>query len=366
MALTDTTNKKSKAYLPSIHFNGDQSLHKKLKKRVDDYFLSVGKPRTATTSMYVKTAFVLAAFVISYILLVFQADSIWEGGILSILLGFSAAGIGMNIQHDASHGAYSRNPRVNRLFSMTLDLIGGSSYMWQWKHVKFHHSFVNIPDYDTDIDLGHLAHITPKQKKHWFHRWQQVYMWPLYSLLAIKWQFYDDFSSLIFGRLGRHKIPRPRGMELLVFILGKAIFFSIAFVIPLMVRTPLQVITFYILTALTAGIVLSLIFILPHTVEQSDFPVPSNNTVSFSRDEHQIRVTADFGRGHPMFTWLVGGLNYHREHHLFPGICHVHTPHLAGMLDEECDKAGINHVEHASFPTGMSSHYRFLKRMGRE
>ncbi|MFP4416753.1 MAG: fatty acid desaturase family protein [Chitinivibrionales bacterium] len=351
------------ATLPKLHFSRDLEFHRALNSRVNEYFISKRIPRTATASMYLKTALVLFAFFGSYVLLVFWADTIWEGIILSIFLGFSAAGIGMNIQHDASHGAYSKNPGVNRLLSMTLDLIGGSSYMWQWKHVRFHHTFVNIPDYDTDIDLGHLAHITPKQKKLWYHRWQQFYLWPMYSLLAVKWQFFDDFSSLILGRLGKHKIPRPKGVDLLVFVIGKATFFSIAFVIPLMVRTPLQVFVFYLFAALVAGITLSLIFILPHTVEESEFPLPSNGRIDHSRDKHQIRVTADFARGHRIFSWLVGSLNYHREHHLFPRICHVHTPHLAAIMDEVCDSAGVKHVEHPSYTEGMASHFRFLKKM---
>ena len=58
----------------------------------------------------------------------------------------------------ASTAAWSANSVwVNKLMAMTLELIGGSSYLWRWKHVVFHHTYVNITGHDTDIDLGILA-----------------------------------------------------------------------------------------------------------------------------------------------------------------------------------------------------------------
>ena len=45
--------------------------------------------------------------------------------------------------------------------SMSLDLVGGSSHFWHWKHVVFHHTFVNVVGYDTDINLAGLGRLTP-------------------------------------------------------------------------------------------------------------------------------------------------------------------------------------------------------------
>ena len=47
---------------------------------------------------------------------------------------------------------------------MTLDLIGGSSYLWHWKHVVFHHTYVNVTGHDDDIDLGVLGPPSPSKK----------------------------------------------------------------------------------------------------------------------------------------------------------------------------------------------------------
>jgi hypothetical protein len=59
------------------------------------------------------------------------AQAWWQVVLLAILLRFSAAGIGFNIQHDGGHQAYSNRAWVNKLMAMTLELIGGSSYLWR-------------------------------------------------------------------------------------------------------------------------------------------------------------------------------------------------------------------------------------------
>jgi hypothetical protein len=43
---------------------------------------------------------------------------------------------------------------INRLAAMTMDLIGASSYVWHWKHVVVHHTYVNITGHDADIDIA--------------------------------------------------------------------------------------------------------------------------------------------------------------------------------------------------------------------
>ena len=43
--------------------------------------------------MYVKTAILLAGFAVSYTLLVFVDQTWWQGLLLAVLLGLSAAGI---------------------------------------------------------------------------------------------------------------------------------------------------------------------------------------------------------------------------------------------------------------------------------
>jgi len=316
--------------------------------------------------MYVKTAILLGGFTVVYTLLVFVDQTWWQGLLLAVLLGLSAAGIGFNIQHDGGHQAYSDHPWVNKLMAMTLELIGGSSHLWRWKHVVLHHTYVNITGHDTDIDLGLLARLTPHQRRLPYHRWQHLYLWPLYGLLAIKWQLLDDFRKLISGRISNQPFPGPKGRELVIFIAAKAIFFTMAFGIPLLFHSIGVVLLYYGVAGLVAGMALSVVFQVAHCVEEAEFPLPREETgrVEHAWAIHQAETTVDFARRSRVVAWLIGGLNFQIEHHLFPRLCHVNYPAISKLVEETCREFGIKYTEHSSFRTGLASHFRWLRRMG--
>ena len=54
---------------------------------------------------------------------------------LTAIEGLLMALIGMNIQHDANHGAISRQANVNRYLGYLQNYIGGSSLDWIHQHV---------------------------------------------------------------------------------------------------------------------------------------------------------------------------------------------------------------------------------------
>jgi linoleoyl-CoA desaturase len=348
-------------------FGTDSGFQLELRRRVDALFRTSGHRERDCWQMYVKTAILAVAFASSYGLLVFAARTWWQALPLAILLGLSAAGIGFGIQHDGGHQAYSSSPRVNAVMAATLEVIGGSSYLWRWKHVVFHHTYVNITGQDTDIDIGILARLTPHQKRFAFHRWQHLYLWPLYGVLAIKWQLVDDFLKLIRGRISNQPFPRPRGWDLAVLAGGKATFFTVAFGIPLLFHSLGTVLLYYGVAGVVTGAVLSVVFQVAHCVEEADFPVPRASTgrIDHAWAIHQAETTVDFARHSRVVTWLVGGLNFQIEHHLFPRICHVNYPAISRLVEETCRDFGIGYAQHPSFRAGLASHYRWLRRMGR-
>jgi linoleoyl-CoA desaturase len=348
-------------------FVGHSSFQNTLRKRVEEYFLNTGKRPRDCPAMYLKTAIILSLFATSYVLLVFVVQSWWLSLPLVVLLGGTMACIGFNIQHDGGHQAYSDYPWVNKLMAMTLDLIGGSSYMWHWKHAVLHHTYVNIDGHDTDIDLGILGRLSPHQKRCDFHRWQHFYLWPLYGLIAIKWHLYDDFHDLWLGHLRGQRVPRPKRWDLVVFLLGKIVFFSLAFVLPLLLHSWLVVLVHYLVGSLTLGIVISVVFQLAHCVEEAEFPQPDPATLHVEKSwaEHQTETTVDFSRYSRVAHWLLGGLNFQIEHHLMPRICHIHYPALSRVVEATCREFGVRYAAHASFWAGIRSHYRWLRQMGK-
>ncbi len=270
-------------------FDGSNGFQVELRQRVDEYLRSIGRRQRDCWQMYLKTAILLAIFAASYVLLVFVAQTWWQALPLAILLGLATAGIGFNVQHDGGHQAYSNHPWINKLMAMTLDVIGGSSYVWHWKHAVIHHTYVNITGHDADIDFGILGRLTPHQKRLKFHRWQHFYLWPLYGLLAIRWHLWGDFREFITGRIGGHRFPRPRGWELAIFLSGKATFLTLAFGIPLLFHSAWVALLFYGVAALELGVVLSVVFQLAHCVEQAEFPLFRPDTGRIENAGRSIR-----------------------------------------------------------------------------
>ncbi|MEN3327651.1 MAG: linoleoyl-CoA desaturase [Acidobacteriota bacterium] len=347
-------------------FGRDTSFQKEVRRRVDDYFRTTGNRQRDCPAMYAKTAVILTLFAGLYALLVFVAASWWQALPLAVLLGLSVAAIGFNIEHDGAHQAYSSRAWINRVMAMTLDLVGASSYVWHWKHSVVHHTYVNITDHDADIDIAPFGRLTPHQKRFSFHRWQHFYLWPLYGVNVIKWNVYDDFRDVILGRVGATRVPRPKRWELAGFVGGKLVFFTLALGLPLLFHRAWIVLLFYAVTVSISGLVVSVVFQLAHCVEEAEFPIASehNHSMENAWAIHQVETTVNFSRRSRVQSWLLGGLNFQIEHHLFPRICHVNYPALSPLVEQTCRDFGLQYREHSSFALGLLSHFRWLRYMG--
>jgi linoleoyl-CoA desaturase len=338
-----------------------------LRRRVAEHFHRSGRHPRACRSTYVKTAILLPALGTAYGLLVFAAGAWWHSGPLAVLLGLLAAGVGFNIQHDGGHHAYAPHRRGNALAALALELLGGSSYVWRWKHTVFHHAHANVEGLDTDIDLGPLARLSPWQRRRGFHRWQHLYLWAFYALLVPKWQLVGDVRCVLTGRLGPHAVPRPRGRDLAIFLAGKAVFGGLAFGLPLLLHPAGTVLVHYLLAAMVAGFTLSVVFQVAHCVGEAAFSAPPDAAAPAESAwaVRQVEATVDFARGSRVVAWLVGGLNFQIEHHLFPGINHGHYRELANLVEATCREQGVRYASHPTLRAGIAAHFRWLRAMGR-
>ena len=98
----------------------------------------------------------------------------------SIIMGILYAWVGLNIQHDANHGAYSRNSRMNEYLGYSQNYIGGSALMWMYQHIVLHHQFTNNEYLDPDIKGdGVLRLYKEKTKARWYHKYQNKYIFIL-------------------------------------------------------------------------------------------------------------------------------------------------------------------------------------------
>jgi hypothetical protein len=81
--------------------------------------------------------------------------------------------------------------------------------------------------------------------------------------------------------------------------------------------------------------------------------------------EAQIRSSANWSVGSTFWLLVSGGLNYQIEHHLFPGIAHVHYPAISAIVRDECSKRGIPYTAYPSFRAIFYAHVLQLYRLGR-
>lgn len=350
-----------------LKFNGSTDFQKVLRARVDEFFRSTGKRPRDCWQMYLKTAIIAAWFAASYALLVFWADSWWEAFPLAVSLALATGAIGFNIQHDGGHKAYSDRQWVNTAMAMSLDLVGGSSYIWRWKHSVFHHAYTNIQAYDADMDLGAVARLAPYQKLRAWQRWQHWYIWLMYGIMTIRWQLWGDFRDLIAGDAGTLKFPRPKGWALVNLVAGKLVFLTLAFGIPLVFHSFWVVLGFYALSMAITGLLLAIVFQLAHAVEEAKFePEPDGAEVDNAWAIHQVESTVNFARRSRILSWYMGGLNFQIEHHLFPRVCHIHYPALSRVVESTCREFDVRYREHRSFWRGIVSHFKWVRRMSRE
>ncbi len=79
---------------------------------------------------------------------------------------------------------------------------------------------------------------------------------------------------------------------------------------------------------------------------------------------HQVETTVDFARSSAVASWLLGGLNFQIEHHLFSRICHVNYPAIAGIVEETCAEFGVRYNHNPTVFAALRSHYRWLRHLG--
>jgi len=353
---------------PRVRFPADDGFHASLKRRVASYFEATRRVRSGGAAMHAKTATILAWFAASYgLLLVWGGSSAPLAVLATVSVALATAGIGFSVMHDANHGAYSSSPRVNRAWGLALDFVGASSYVWRFKHNVHHHTYANIDGMDADLDAAPFLRLAGSQPLHVLHRYQHLYAWPLYGVLAVKWWFVDDLVDLVRGRIGQLPFPRPKGRELAAVVAGKAVFVGWSLVVPLIVFRNGWVAASFLLGSLTLGVVLSVVFQLAHTVPEAEFhaALPGEQRMPRGWAEHQVRATVDFAPSNRLLGWYVGGLNFQIEHHLFPEVCHTHYRALAGIVGATCLEHGVPYRTEPSLRRAIAAHYRFLRVLGR-
>jgi linoleoyl-CoA desaturase len=340
----------------------------RLREVTEEYFKENNIRKTGDWRLYAKTGILGAALAALYAVLVFFTPaSPWLSLALSALMGLVVASIGFNVMHDGAHGSYSRRKWVNEAMAHSLNLLGGSAYIWKLKHNENHHTFTNIEGMDDDIDIKPWIRVHPGQKRYWFHRFQHVYSLFLYGTTYLFWIFYNDLRKYFTGKVADGTPLKPmKPMDHLVFWGSKAFYIGLFLLLPMAMVGVLPVLAGYGVMVFVAGIVISVVFQLAHVVEHAEFvhPEADGHQVEAEWAVHQVETTANFATHNKVWNWLFGGLNFQIEHHLFPRISHVHYPALSQRLRQVCAEFGIEYREYPTLRSALRSHLMHLRAVG--
>ncbi len=324
--------------------------------------------RRARLRLHLKAAGVLSTFIASYLTLLLS-NTPWPVRIVAFpFVAGSLIMVATSIMHDANHGAFFGGaPRANQVVGYLADLLGVSSVLWRIKH-DIHHADTNVQGIDADIDQGAIARLAPEQRVRAWHRFQHLYMWPLYGLMGVQWLLISDFTDLIRGRVADQSIAHLGIGTRAGIILGKLLHVGWALVLPMMFFPWWAVVPTYLLGSWAIGTVLAVTFQIAHCVDNAQFSLPDIARRGDDFVWHQLNTTVNVRPNRSLIgrfrSMMVGGLDFQIEHHLAPHVPHTAYAAMAKRLRSACSEHEITYRSHAGVVAAVKSHMRWLRTMG--
>ncbi|RIJ76894.1 acyl-CoA desaturase [Nakamurella silvestris] len=300
---------------------------------------------------FVKVVVLLAAF-----------TGVWFGFFLlgpSWLLLLVAAAFGLVLtqaaflSHDAAHRQVFTSGRRNDLLAAVVAGVfcGMSTAWWTQKHSR-HHAAPNQTGKDPDIEPTvvrfHPDAISDRPGPvGWLSRHQGWWFFPILLLEGMNLHF-QSFQTL----LARGPVKR-RSLEL-TFLIGR----FAAYLTVLFLFLPLGLaVAFLGVQMAVVGVYMGCSFAPNH----KGMPIlPENARVDFLR--RQVLMSRNIN-GSRFVTFLMGGLNYQIEHHLFPSMPRPTLRRAQLTVRPFCAERGVVYTE-----TGLLRSYgivvRYLNRVG--
>lgn len=326
--------------------------------------------RSAHRRLHVKAIIIAAWYLMSFIGVILASGWL-QGSIGAISLSLAFAAVGFNIQHDANHNAFfatstKRLTRANRIVGWSMFVVGADANRWLYRHNTLHHSSPNVVGLDSDINLGPLARLAPFQRRYFWHRYQHIYLWPLYCFTVLEIMF-NDVATLV-GASRHARSSRARFSEATIAILTKLVFGAVMLGLPMLTHPVWVVVVGAFAVMLAVGFLLGVTFQSAHIVEGAEFAAAGSRP-PYQWHEWQVRSSLDFSHGSGplsrLFRWYTGGLDHQTEHHLFPRVPHTAYPVIAPVVSAICAQYDIPRHIQPSFHAAVASHFRHIRAMGR-
>ncbi|MEU5978296.1 acyl-CoA desaturase [Streptomyces sp. NPDC047315] len=253
------------------------------------------------------------------------------------------------IGHDAGHAQITGDRRISRIIQLVHGnvLLGMSQEWWNDKHNR-HHANPNHIDKDPDVVADVLV-FTQHQAvgrtgfRGWLTRHQALLFFPLTTLEGIALKVYG-FQS-VFDPNGPGRTARARvveGLLLAVHVVG--------YVALLLASMPVgQALVFGLVHQMLFGLHLGMAFAPNHKGMEM---VDAETGKGWGHLRRQVLTSRNI-RGGRVTDWLLGGLNYQVEHHLFPSMPRPHLRLVQPLVRAHCRRLALPYVE-----TGLVESYR--------
>lgn len=350
---------------PKFRKEKGSTFHQELKTRVNNYFVENKKSATGNWSLYFKAILFWTLYIALYVHVVFFTPNGWIAFGETLIMGGLTAAIGFNVMHDGGHGSFSKSKMWNTIAAYSVNALGASGIMWNNKHNIIHHTYTNIDGIDDDIEIKPMLRMCETQKRYKIHKYQHIYVWFLYTLLLIIWVFLTDYTKYFSKKVGEVPIKKMSHFQHFAFWFAKVGYLFMMVALPIYMVGFTSWLVGFLALSMFAGFILSIVFQLAHTVEETAFPIPNNsNDIESEWAIHQLQTTANFGTNNKLLSWLVGGLNFQIEHHLFPKVSHVHYPAISQIIKKTCQDFNVKYNEYQKMRQAVVSHAAYLKRMG--
>ena len=345
----------------------DREFSSTLRLRVNQYFKENNIDRSGNVQMTTKVIIYLSVYLIPFgMLLLGGFTSLTLLAALWMIIGLGKALIGLNIMHDSVHGSITKNKVLSRLLRFSGTLIGVDWLIWKIQHNVLHHTYTNIEHADEDILPRVIFRFSTNQPLHWFHKYQHIYAPLFYCVPLLEWLTTKDFVKAIdYRKMGLIK-KEDFALEFSRITFRKLFYYAIFIAIPIwLINIPVWITIVMILVSnCITGIILAMVFQTAHVIPDTAFIQPDSENINECWTTHQLLTTSNYGTDDKVLTFLVGGLNFQVEHHLFPDICHVHYPSISKIVEKTAREFGIPYLSLACFGTAVGSHFRHLRLMG--
>ncbi len=349
--------------------NSNNDFYQSVKLSVEEYFTQHKIKKTGDWRLFSKTIILIGSAIAMYLLLMFVNMPALPALLICALLGFVFASIGFSVMHDANHGSYSPNAKLNDFIGLSANALGASSFFWKQKHNVIHHTYTNVDGIDDDIAKSPIIRHCETQKWVPAHKIQHLYLLPVYALSSIFWLFIMDFTKYFTRKICTTDAWKMTTKNHVIFWATKILYLTFYIVLPIMVWSFIPwLIGFFVLNAVM-GLALSLVFQLAHVVENTEFEhvaLDETKHIETAWAEYQMRTTANFAMGNKVISWFVGGLNYQIEHHLFPRVSHVHYPAISKIVIEKCAEFNMPYHKNDTMFGAIASHFRVMKSLGKK